>query len=272
MKHYLGLSEYHLRQKQQEYPVNYEPEKLINAHLLVCGMSGTGKSYQSRQLLGSAVGAGIELDVFDVHDELDGIAGATACRYSQATGYGYNPLALSPDPHTGGPARQAEYLLGLVRESAQLGIRQDMVLRNLILDTYQLAGIYPDNPATWQRDNITEAGRRQLREARNWAALKQFTPRWMTSRTMAGASSPHLPLVVTIPVSLPWNSLPATTSASATCKANTPKPVLMVIWISSASRLLPARNTAPAATPPSSKPCRPGGSWMTCSSTTRQIR
>ncbi len=176
MKHYLGLSEYHLRQKQQEYPVNYEPEKLINAHLLVCGMSGTGKSYQSRQLLGSAVGAGIEVDVFDVHDELDGIAGAKACRYSQATGYGYNPLALSPDPHTGGPARQAEYLLGLVRESAQLGIRQDMVLRNLILDTYQLAGIYPDNPATWQRDNITEAGRRQLREARNWVALKQYYP------------------------------------------------------------------------------------------------
>lgn len=47
MQHYLGLSEYHLRQKQQEYPVHYEPERLINAHLLVCGMSGTGKSYQS---------------------------------------------------------------------------------------------------------------------------------------------------------------------------------------------------------------------------------
>jgi hypothetical protein len=37
MQHYLGLSEYHLRQKQQEYPVHYEPERLINAHLLVCG-------------------------------------------------------------------------------------------------------------------------------------------------------------------------------------------------------------------------------------------
>ncbi|MDD5395545.1 MAG: DUF853 family protein, partial [Thiothrix sp.] len=80
MKHYLGLSEYHLRQKQQEYPVYYEPERLINAHLLVCGMSGTGKSFQSKRLLGSAVQAGIGVDVFDVHDELDGIPGANACR------------------------------------------------------------------------------------------------------------------------------------------------------------------------------------------------
>lgn len=177
MKHYLGLSEYHLRQKQQQYPVHYEPDKLINAHVLVCGMSGTGKSYQSSRLLGSAAQAGVEVDVFDVHDELATIPGASACRYSQATGYGYNPLELATDPHTGGPQRQADYLLGLVKEvSPQLGVRQAMVLRNLIMDTYQLAGIYPDNPAIWQRDSITEAERKQLVEARNWAALKQYYP------------------------------------------------------------------------------------------------
>ncbi|MBU1723756.1 MAG: DUF853 family protein [Gammaproteobacteria bacterium] len=177
MKHYLGLSEFHLRQKQQEYPVNYEPEKLINAHLLVCGMSGTGKSFQSIRLLGSAAQAGVEVDVFDVHDELASIPGAAACRYSQATGYGYNPLELATDPHTGGPQRQADYLLGLVREvSPQLGVRQAMVLRNLIMDTYQLAAIYPDNPQSWQRDSITEAERKQLVDARNWAALKQYYP------------------------------------------------------------------------------------------------
>lgn len=177
MKHYLGLSEYHLRQKQQQYPVHYEPDKLINAHVLVCGMSGTGKSYQSSRLLGSAAQAGVEVDVFDVHDELATIPGAAACRYSQATGYGYNPLELATDPHTGGPQRQADYLLGLVKEvSPQLGVRQAMVLRNLIMDTYQLAGIYPDNPTTWQRDSITEVERRQLVDARNWTALKQYYP------------------------------------------------------------------------------------------------
>ncbi|WP_287602481.1 helicase HerA-like domain-containing protein [Thiothrix sp.] len=177
MKHYLGLSEYHLRQKHQDYPVHYEPERLINAHLLVCGMSGTGKSFQSKQLLGSAARAGLQVDVFDVHDELEGIAGATACRYSQATGYGYNPLELDTDIHTGGVNRQTEYLLGLIREaSPQLGIKQAMVLRNLIVDTYQQARIYPDNPASWQRDNITDALRQQLRKARDWAALNAYYP------------------------------------------------------------------------------------------------
>ena len=177
MQHYLGLSEYHLRQKQQEYPVHYEPERLINAHLLVCGMSGTGKSYQSLRLLASAVQAGIEVDVFDVHDELHGIPGANACRYSQATGYGYNPLELDTDPHTGGVNRQIEYLLGLIHEvSPQFGVKQAMVLRNLLADTYALAGIYPDNPATWQRNSITESVRKQLTDARNWQALKQYYP------------------------------------------------------------------------------------------------
>lgn len=177
MRHYLGKSEYHLRQKQQDYPVNYAPDTLINAHLLVCGMSGTGKSYQSRRLLGSAAQAGVEVDVFDVHDELESIPDTAACRYSQATGYGYNPLELATDPHTGGPQRQADYLLGLVKEvSPQLGVRQAMVLRHLLLDTYALAGIYPDNPDSWHRDSITEAQRKQLTDARHWQALKQYYP------------------------------------------------------------------------------------------------
>lgn len=93
--------------------------------------------------------------MFDVHDELHGIPGANACRYSQATGYGYNPLELDTDPHTGGVNRQIEYLLGLISGSLpQFGVKQAMVLRNLLVDTYALAGIYPDNHATWQRNSI----------------------------------------------------------------------------------------------------------------------
>jgi len=49
-------------------------------------------------------------------------------------------------------------------------------LRNLLLDTYAMAGIYPDNPQTWQRQRITEAQRKQLTDARNWQALKQYYP------------------------------------------------------------------------------------------------
>ncbi len=57
MKHYLGLSERSLRESNQEKIVLYEPARNINGHLLICGISGTGKSYQSMRLLESAARA-----------------------------------------------------------------------------------------------------------------------------------------------------------------------------------------------------------------------
>ena len=177
MRHYLGLSEYYYRQKGQQNPVYYEPERLINAHLLMCGMSGTGKSFQSKRFLDSAADAGIEVDVFDVHDELDGIKGACAVKYSQATGYGYNPLELDTDPHTGGVNRQVAWLVSLIKEvTPQLGVKQEAVIRNLLLDTYMRSGIFADNSRSWVRERITENQWREMRKAQQWGQLRQFYP------------------------------------------------------------------------------------------------
>lgn len=177
MKHYFGLSEYFLRQKQQEVPVFYEPERLINAHLLLCGMSGTGKSYQSIRLLQSAARAGVALDVFDPHEELDSIHGAVSAKYSQATGYGYNPLVLDTDPHMGGVSRQADFIVGLIRQvTTQFGAKQEAALRNLIIDTYASRGIFADNARTWQRQSLTEQQRLALIQERKWSDLRNYYP------------------------------------------------------------------------------------------------
>lgn len=177
MRHYLGLSEYHLRQKQQEFLIHYEPAKLINSHMLLCGMSGTGKSFQSRRFLSSAAMAGLDVDVFDVHDELDDIPGAVACRYSQATGYGYNPLELDDDPHTGGVNRQVDFIVGLVREATpQFGAKQEAVLRYLLIDVYGASWIKQTDPRSWKRKRITESERNALIEAKNWTALRDYYP------------------------------------------------------------------------------------------------
>jgi hypothetical protein len=178
MRHYLGLSEFYYRQRGgQQSPVHYEPEKLINAHVLMCGMSGTGKSWQSKRFLASAVADGLEVDVFDVHDELDGLPGSVAVKYSQATGYGYNPMELDTDPHTGGVNRQVDWLVKLIKDvTPQLGVKQEAVIRNLLHDTYLMAGIYADNPRSWVRDRITEQQRREIMEARQWSALRQYYP------------------------------------------------------------------------------------------------
>jgi hypothetical protein len=177
MKHFLGLSEYHLRQHRQELPVFYEPATLINAHMLLCGMSGTGKSFQSMRFLEAAGESGVEIDVFDAHEELEGLPGATACRYSQATGYGFNPLTLDTDEHSGGVNRRADFLVGLVREvTPQFGARQEAALRNLLIDTYAGIGIYADNPASWRRGCITEKAREAIVKDRRWNDLRRYYP------------------------------------------------------------------------------------------------
>lgn len=177
MRHYFGLSEYYLRQQQKDVPVYYEPGKLINGHLMLCGMSGTGKSFQSRRLLASAAGAGVEIDVFDVHEELDDIPGCVGVKYSQATGYGYNPLVLDTDPHMGGVNRQADFIVGLVRQvTTQFGSKQEAALRNLIVDTYASRGIFPDNPRSWVKQCLTEQQRQALIAERRWSDLRNYYP------------------------------------------------------------------------------------------------
>lgn len=177
MKQYLGLREYDLRQKSTEVPLYYDPSQLINAHLVLCGMSGTGKSFQCRRLLAGVARAGLEADIFDVHEELHDIPGACAVKYSQATGFGYNPLVLDLDPHSGGVNRQADFIVGLIKQvTTQFGSKQEAALRNLILDTYAAKGIWPDNPRSWARKQISEAERRRLLDDRQYQALRDFYP------------------------------------------------------------------------------------------------
>lgn len=177
MRHYIGLSEKELRTKRQEIPVFYDPSKLINSHLLICGMSGTGKSFQALEFLASAANAGLEIDVFDAHDELDRIPGSTACTFSQATQYGYNPLVLNTDPHTGGVNRQIGYFIDLIKSvTPQFGIKQEAALRNLLQDTYAAARIRQSDPKSWRRQIITDDYRNKLIDARKWDELKNFYP------------------------------------------------------------------------------------------------
>lgn len=177
IKHYFGLSEYLYRQKGQPVPVYYEPELLINPHLLACGMSGTGKSFQTVRLLNSGARAGAEIDIFDVHEELHEVQGCVAVKYSQATGYGYNPLVLDTDIHAGGVDVQINFIVKLVKDATpQFGAKQESALRYLLLDVYAASGIRQKDSFTWKRKQITEAEREAMIEARNYAGLRDYYP------------------------------------------------------------------------------------------------
>lgn len=183
MQHFFGYP-YALKhgEKTPNTPIIYEPEKLLTPHAVICGISGTGKTYQIKRMLTSAANAGIELEIFDVHEELDDIPGAVAVKYSQATRYGYNPLALELDIHTGGPARQTETLIRLINDNSPLGIHQETALRNLCLDIYQTYGIQPLNPATWRKKNITEQERTSILSRKTFSELHNYYPTIMDLR------------------------------------------------------------------------------------------
>lgn len=176
MRHYLGLFERSLRDGK-EAPVIYEPSRLINGHMLLCGMSGTGKSFQSKRFLASAASVGLDIDIFDVHDELSDVPGSVAVTYSQATGYGYNPLEIDNDIHVGGPLRQANFFISLIRSvTSGFGSVQEAVLRNLLADVYAANGIFADNAKTWTRKSITASTRKEIVAARRWKELRDYYP------------------------------------------------------------------------------------------------
>lgn len=185
MRHYLGLNDTALS-GGRETIVLYEPHRNINAHLLLCGISGTGKSYQSLRLLNSAAAAGLSIDVIDPHEELGDIRGGRAVKYSQATGYGYNPLALDTDIHVGGVERQIDLFTQLVKDvTPGLGSRQRIVLRHLMRDTYAEAGITQDNPASWHRAHLTETLRAILLESKRYLELRKYYPTLDDMRALA---------------------------------------------------------------------------------------
>ncbi len=188
MKHYLGLREVPAPSGTEpgDGRIYYEPNRLITGHALLMGQSGTGKTTESKRILTTAANSGITVDAFDVHDEMEGLEGATAIRFSQHTRYGMNPLALKQDVHTGGPGRQIDLLVRLIKQiSPWLGVRQESIVRNLCWEAYAAHGIKQDEPRTWQRTNATEQERVRQISSGSFLSSRRFYPTLEDVRELA---------------------------------------------------------------------------------------
>lgn len=156
----LGLDAYALSQRQQRRAVRWDSQSVINGHWLICGASGTGKTYTIRRCLEgmqSSARTPLRIHVFDVHGDLD-MPGASTVRFSEASPHGFNPLIVNPDPHFGGVRRKVQSVIAaLNRTSRALGPKQEAVLRAILMDLYAANGFYADRPDTWRID----AGRQQ---------------------------------------------------------------------------------------------------------------
>lgn len=133
-------------------PVQMDTHYLINGHVLILGASGVGKSHLIREMLrqASAKHKQIRFHVFDVHGDLN-IPGASVVQFSEAASYGLNPLRVNPDPHFGGVRKCIQNFIRTLNDASRtaLGLKQEAVLRNLLLDVFQDFGFVQNDAATW---------------------------------------------------------------------------------------------------------------------------
>jgi DNA helicase HerA-like ATPase len=151
---------------QTERRFDWEPETESNAHAIVWGASGSGKSYLLRRMIRHLQQSRKIVMVIDVHGDL-AVAGENALVFGgPRPAFGLNPFEFDPQ-HRAGPGGQIDSLLATFRKTylAAMGSVQELVLRQLIADLYRTAGIVADQPETWTRTPPTMADLRELLEA-----------------------------------------------------------------------------------------------------------
>lgn len=136
----------------RDAPVNWDTQRLINGHLLIVGSSGVGKSHTIRKMIRRAIKAGtkVRFHVFDVHGDLD-IPGASVVQFSESAPFGLNPLRVNPDPDFGGVRKCMQTFLRTINDSSitALGVKQEAVISNLLIDVYREFGFDIDDANTW---------------------------------------------------------------------------------------------------------------------------
>lgn len=139
-------------------PVIVDTQKVINPHLQMTGISGMGKTHTLQELVTSFVESAAELQrpvrvhVIDPHGDID-LPFCSLVKFSEATGYGYNPLEVNPDPDFGGVRRAIQKFISAIKRHKTLGPKQEAVMRYLLEDLYYLHGFNADDPRTWIPDD-----------------------------------------------------------------------------------------------------------------------
>lgn len=155
--------------KGQKNPIIWDSKKVVNAHALIVGKSGMGKTYTLIQMIeqiaeqASKMGRPFRCHIMDVHGDIE-IKGASVVEFSEATKYGINPLLISPDPKFGGVRKRVKsFIAAINRSGTKLGSKQEAALRNLLTDLFAANGFYEGDANSWKLDD----GIKRRREKKN---------------------------------------------------------------------------------------------------------
>jgi len=130
----------------------WDSNDVINGHWIIVGGSGTGKTYQIKNIISQVKQQGVSrIHIFDPHGDISTSPDYTSSvRFSESAPYGINPLTVNPDPYYGGVRRRINSFIGMInRYSAKLDYRQEAALRYLLQELYSTFGFENDKPDTW---------------------------------------------------------------------------------------------------------------------------
>jgi DNA helicase HerA-like ATPase len=151
MKILFGIDSAFVR-KGEEVPVIWDSKRVINAHMLLVGKSGTGKTFTLKKIISqlqSSSNSQIRIRIVDVHGDIF-IDGCDTVKFSESGNFGFNPLAINPNPDFGGVRKRIQSFISIINKtSRKLGTKQEPVLRNILLDLYAANGFYEKDPASW---------------------------------------------------------------------------------------------------------------------------
>lgn len=149
MKFELGQDDY-LLSKNQTSSVYCDFDALVNAHMLIMGKTGMGKTTFLRRAIQQMhrFSPAPRIHIMDVHGDID-IKGASSVRFSESTEYGLNPFVVSADQHFGGVRKRTQDFIATINGCRPIGSRQEAVMRNLITDLYAANGFFADNYKSW---------------------------------------------------------------------------------------------------------------------------
>lgn len=138
--------------RNQIVPIVWDSRRAINAHMLLVGKSGTGKTHTLKNIISQlqdTATSKLRIRVIDVHGDIL-IDGSSSIKFSETGNYGFNPLAINPDPDFGGVRKRIQSFISIINKASRtLGTKQEPVLRNILLDLYAANGFYEKDPNSW---------------------------------------------------------------------------------------------------------------------------
>lgn len=139
----------------KEASIIWDSKRVINAHMLVVGKTGTGKTHTLRKIIQEMIdsrkpGQKFRVRIIDVHGDIE-VPDCSTVKFSETSDYGFNPLAVNPDPEYGGVRRRIQSFISILNKtSRKLGTKQEPALRNILKDLYAANGFYENDPNSWK--------------------------------------------------------------------------------------------------------------------------